>query len=121
MHAASPLSLLRQGLHNLIAAMMRGGVCHLSTVVVPYPVHQEQLVANLQPQHANGMLALIGRQLSLLCCIRNVEESGLFQDWNMKFELYDFFSGWNTRAKDTPTIRAKAAKMNQQVVQSPNR
>ena len=103
---AFPLALLRQVFHNLIVAMVRGSLCYLSTVVVPYPIHQEQFVAHLQPQHAYGMLALIGRQLSLLCCIRNVEITGLFH----------FLSGWKTKAKDTPTIRAKVAKMNQHVV-----
>ena len=111
MNMAFPLTFLRQGLHNLIAAMVRGSLCHLSTIVVPYPIHQEQHVAHLQPQHTDGVLALIGRQLSLLRGVWNVEIMGLSH----------FFSGWNTRAKDTPTIRAKAAKMNQQVVQSPNR
>ena len=32
-----------------------------------------------------------------------------------------YFSGWNTNANDTATSRAKPAKINQQVVQSPTR
>jgi len=119
MHMSFPLALLRQSFHNLIAAMVRGSLCHLSTVVIPNPIHQEQFVAHLQPQHADGMLALIGRQLSMLRGIWNVEVTSLFHLFT--FLPFHFFSGWNTRAKDTPTIKAKAAKMNQHVVQSPSR
>ena len=78
MNMAFPLTFLRQGLHNLIAAMVRGSLCHLSTIVVPYPIHQEELVAHLQSQYAYGMCTLLRRQRCLLSCIGDIEVSGLF-------------------------------------------
>ena len=49
MNVALPLALLWQRLHNLIATAVRGSFCDPSTVVVPYPIHEEQLVAHLEP------------------------------------------------------------------------
>ena len=42
--------------------MVGGGRRHLSTIVVPYPIHQEEFVTLLEPQHADGVGTLISRQ-----------------------------------------------------------
>ena len=89
---ALPLSLLRQRLEDSVAAMVRGSHRHLCTVVVPYPIHQEELVALLQPQDPYGMLTLVSRQLCAVRGIRDVEESYLFHTLTITV-LHSLFQG----------------------------
>ena len=60
-------------------AMVVVGYCDDSAIESACAVHQEQLIAHLQTQHADGVLCFFGRQLSCFgrWCI---EESDFLHD-----------------------------------------
>ena len=46
----------------------------------------------------------------------------MFLNMSLTFDIQNyFFSGWNTKANVIPTIKAKEAKINQHVFQSPSK
>ena len=78
MDAPRPLGLLRQGLQDLVVAVLRGSDGHSGTVVIAYAIHEEQLVATLETEHTQGVHCLVGGQFFLRWGIRDVEISDFF-------------------------------------------